>query len=211
VALIHRAELHPTKLELLAAWLPGRPWYREQSADIARLASCRFDDPAGAVGVETILVTAGGSPAYHAPLTYRDSPLEGGDAWLIGTAEHSVLGRRWVYDACGDPVYVSTLANAIFTGAGEAEEFLEVDGELNRRETDLTVAGSGRDPSPPAVGAIRRVVAADPTMVVTDSTQLAIIRRVGSAGGLPGAALTGRWPGQETPLPLAYATPLSPQ
>src|SRR5262249_43716375 len=28
MALLHRAELHPTKRELLAAWLPGRRWYQ---------------------------------------------------------------------------------------------------------------------------------------------------------------------------------------
>jgi hypothetical protein len=107
VALLHRAELHPTKLGLLAGWLPGRRWYREQSAaDLVRVASYRFDDPAGVVGIETMLVMAGAGPIYQVPLTYRGAPLDGGDGWLLGTAEHSVLGRRWVYDACGDRLYV---------------------------------------------------------------------------------------------------------
>src|SRR5215475_8037664 len=97
MALLHQATLHPTKAELLAAWLPGRPWSRiPDGADVQRVASCRFDDPDGAVGIETILVRVGDGPVHHAPLTYRDAPLAGADAWLIGTAEHSVLGRRWV-------------------------------------------------------------------------------------------------------------------
>jgi len=114
MALLHRAELHPTKLELLAGWLPGRRWYRERSAaGLVRVSSYRFDDPAGAVGIETMLVMAGDGPIYQVPLTYRGAPLEDGDGWLVGTAEHSVLGRRWVYDACGDPVYVAALTSAI--------------------------------------------------------------------------------------------------
>ena len=28
MAIIHRTTLNPGKLELLAAWLPGQPWYR---------------------------------------------------------------------------------------------------------------------------------------------------------------------------------------
>lgn len=36
------------------------------------------------------------------PLCYRGAPCDDGDRWLIGTAAHSVLGKRWVYDGCGD-------------------------------------------------------------------------------------------------------------
>ena len=38
--------------------------------------------------------------------------LDSTDEYLIGTTEHSVLGKRWVYDGCADPVAVS----AILTG-----------------------------------------------------------------------------------------------
>lgn len=206
VALLHRAELHPTKLELVAGWLPGRVWYRERSPDVARVASYRFDDPAGAVGIETMLVVAGDGPVYQVPLTYRDAPLEGGEGWLIGTAEHSVLGRRWVYDACGDEVYAAALAGAIFAGAGQAEEFFEVDGQLERREPAMAVTGS-HVADVPDVGALRRVVDEDPTRIVTDSVELAVVRRVQADNRPTGATLTGTWPGQSTPLPLAYAAP----
>jgi hypothetical protein len=209
MALLHRAELHPTKLELLAAWLPGRPWYQGETAgDIARVAAYRFDDPAGAVGIETMLVRAGDGPIYQVPLTYRGAPLDGGADWLIGTTDHSVLGQRWVYDACGDPVYAAALAGAISTGTGQAEEFLDVDGRLERREPTMIVASRGAQGADvPAIGSFRGVVEKDLTLIVTDSVELAVIRRLDGVDELAGATLTGTWSGQPTPLPLAYASP----
>lgn len=208
MALLHRAELHPTKLELLSAWLPGRHWYQGlNGADIVRVASYRFDDPAGAVGIETMLIRAGDGLIFQVPLTYRGAPLDGGDGWLIGTTAHSVLGPRWVYDACGDPVYAATLANAILGKTGQAEEFVEVDGGLERREPTMTVTSVGAQPADvPAVGSLRRVVDDDPTLVVMDSVELAVVRRLDGSNGLAGVALTGTWSGQPDPLPLAYAS-----
>jgi hypothetical protein len=209
MALLHRAELHPTKLELLAAWLPGRHWYRGPAgAAVVRVAACRFDDPAGAVGIETILVRAGDGPIHHVPLTYRDAPLDGGGDWLVGTAEHSVLGRRWVYDACGDPVYAAVLAEAISAGTGQAEEFLQVDGRLERREPAMAVNGSGvAGGELPAAGAVRRVVDGDPAVIVTDSVELAVVRIIDGNSPPSGATLTGTWTGQPAPVLLAYARP----
>src|SRR5215218_7739419 len=100
MALLHRAEITPTKLELLDAWLPTRAWYRGPAdPGLAKVGAFRFDDPAGEVGIETLLVQAGDGPVLQVPLTYRAAPLAGAEPWLIGTTEHSVLGRRWVYDA----------------------------------------------------------------------------------------------------------------
>jgi hypothetical protein len=213
MALLHRAELHPTKLELLAAWLPGRRWYQgKANADVVRVASFRFDDPAGSVGIETMLVRAGSGPTLQVPLTYRDAPLHGGDGWLVGTADHSVLGQRWVYDGCGDAVYAAALASAIFTGGGQAEEYFDVDGRLERREPSMIVTGSGaQDADVATIDVIHRVLDDDPTLIVTDSVELAVVRRIDDSNELPGAAsiratLTGTWNGQPTPLPLAYAS-----
>jgi hypothetical protein len=89
------------------------------------VAGFRFDDPAGEVGIETMLVSADGEIVYQVPLSYRGAPLPDRDAWLIGTSEHSVLGRRWIYDACGDPVYAAALAGVILAGTGQAEELVE--------------------------------------------------------------------------------------
>jgi Maltokinase N-terminal cap domain len=205
MALLHRATLQPTKLELLAGWLPDRPWSRVPAgAPVERVASFRFDDPAGAVGIETMLVRAGDGPVHQVPLTYRDAPLDAGDRWLIGTTEHSVLGRRWVYDACGDPVYAAALAGAILTGTGQAEELVDVDGRLERREPAMTVTGSGSGDAPvPAVSRVLRVDEGDPTRIGTDSVSLAVVRVLDGSGTAGAPVLTGTWPGAAG-VPLAY-------
>jgi hypothetical protein len=209
MALLYSADVNPSKLELLAAWLPSRPWYREESAaGLARVASYRFDDPEGAVGIETLLVAVGEGPVYQVPLTYRGAPLERADEWLVGTTEHSVLGRRWVYDACGDPVYAAALARAVLADAGQAEQMIEVDGELHRREPTMTITGSGvPDGDVPPIGSLVRVEPDDPTVIVTDSVELVVVRRLGGISARAGATLTGTWDGRPTPQPLAYAAP----
>jgi hypothetical protein len=202
VAILYRAELNPTKLELLNGWLPGRPWYRGPSApDLTRVSAYRFDDPAGEVGIETMLVRAGDGPVLQAPLTYRHAPLDGAQEWLLGTAEHSVLGTRWVYDGCRDPVYVNALANAILTGAGQAEHFLDVDGALQRREPSMSVTASG-SAAPPGDLAVERVDEDDPTIIVTGPVELVLVRVLGDAPD-GGPTLAGTWDGQATPLLLA--------
>src|ERR1700729_3238638 len=49
MAVIHHTTLTPTKLELLSAWLPGQPWFRDagQAPDLARTGGFRLDDPDG--------------------------------------------------------------------------------------------------------------------------------------------------------------------
>jgi hypothetical protein len=206
MALLHQAELRPSKLELLAAWLPTRAWHRGPAgADLARVAAYRFDDPAGAVGVETMLVRAGDGPVIQVPLTYRGAPLEGADRFLIGTMEHSVLGPRWVYDGCGDPVYAATLAATIFGSASQAEEFIEIDGERKRREPLMSVRGNGNAVTP-AIGALKRVDDGDPTLIVTDSVELTVARLLDlNPREEERLTLTGRWPGQPNAVTLASA------
>ncbi|MEU1754524.1 hypothetical protein ABZ436_17895 [Micromonospora matsumotoense] len=215
MALLHRAEIRPSKLALLAAWLPGRQWYSGPAdGEPALVAAYRFDDPAGEVGIETILVRVDAGPVHQVPLTYRDAPLAGADEWLVGTTRHSVLGPRWVYDACGDPVYAAALATAILTGTGQAQEYFETDGVREIREPSMTVAATG-SPVAPVVGGLRQVRDGDPTHIGTDTVDLVVARRLpgdGSVGGLPDdgpavATLTGRWPGQSTPMPLARVLP----
>jgi hypothetical protein len=119
MAVIHHTTLTPTKLELLSAWLPGQPWYRDagQAPDLARVGGFRLDDPGGAVGLEFMVVTdAATGTSYHVPLTYRDSELPGAGNGLIGTSQHGVLGHRWVYDGAYDPVLVVQLV-ALIQGA----------------------------------------------------------------------------------------------
>ncbi|MFK3979560.1 hypothetical protein ACI2K4_04175 [Micromonospora sp. NPDC050397] len=209
MALIHRAVLKPTKLELLATWLPGRSWFQGPTVgETVNMGAYRFDDPAGEVGIETLLVRIGDGPVHQVPLTYRDAPLDGNDEWLVGTTEHSVLGPRWVYDGCGDPVYATALASVIFSADRQAQEFFEVDGELVPREPTMVVTGNpGAEVDVPLVAAIRDVVPGDPTLIVTDSVRLTVLHRLDRDTHLEGSTLTGTWKDQPTPLPLAYATP----
>ncbi|SCL53553.1 CG0192-related protein [Micromonospora yangpuensis] len=211
MALLHRAELRPTKFELLAAWMPGREWFHGRvGRTVDRVAAYRFDDPAGQVGIETLLVRTGEGPVHQVPLTYRDAPIEGADGHLIGVADHTVLGRRWVYDAIGDPVYAAALASAVLAGTGQASEYFESDGGREYRAPSMTVAVVGAGPAAvPQVGAVLRVVDADPAVVVTDAVELTVCRRLGADRSLPADApvLTGTWDGQPTALALAYASP----
>ncbi|MEV5897624.1 maltokinase N-terminal cap-like domain-containing protein [Nonomuraea fuscirosea] len=118
MAVIHHTTLTPTKLELLTTWLPTRPWYRGGPAgpELAKGGGFRLDDPEGAVGIEFMVVndiSGGRATAYLVPLTYRGAPLDEAGHALIGTAEHGVLGRRWIYDGCHDPVLIAELTALI--------------------------------------------------------------------------------------------------
>jgi len=121
MATIHRTTLAPTKLELLARWLPEQPWWRGGARpEPARAGGFRLDDPAGAVGIEFLFLTDQDS-AYHVPLSYRGAPLEDAEPALIGTSEHGVLGRRWVYDGTQDPVVIAAL-DAFVRGRAQAQQ-----------------------------------------------------------------------------------------
>lgn len=209
MALLHRAELRPTKLELLTSWLPTREWWDGADTTTLRLvASYRFDDPAGDVGIETLLVKADDGPVVQVPVTYRAAPLEG-TATLLATMEHSVLGRRWVYDGCTDPVYVSVLATVIETGGTHAEQFVDVEGRLERREPTARVQGSGKAASPAArTGRIVGVVDLAATVISTDALRLTVYRYPGAAGDVATESLTGVWADVSSPLLLAAAAPL---
>jgi hypothetical protein len=125
VAVIHETTMSPTKLDLLAAWLPGQPWYvgPAQAPHLARAGGFRLDDPHGEVGIEFMVVidsSSAGETVYHVPMTYRASALEGIGSALIGTAEHGVLGRRFIYDGAADPVLVAQLV-ALIQGDAQAQ------------------------------------------------------------------------------------------
>ncbi|GAA3201498.1 maltokinase N-terminal cap-like domain-containing protein [Actinocorallia longicatena] len=118
MAVIHRTVLTPTKLELLTAWLPSRPWYRggPGGPELAKAGGFRLDDPEGEVGIEFMVVTDTSTPdpvTYLVPMTYRGAPLPGAGHALIGTMDHGVLGSRWAYDGCHDPVLITQLQSLI--------------------------------------------------------------------------------------------------
>ena len=123
MAIIHRTTLAPAKLELLTSWLPGHAWYAGGATLpwLTKAGGFRLDDPDGEVGLEFMAATddSGDEPVtYHIPLTYRGAPLAGGDDALIGTAEHGVLGKRWIYDGTRDPILVTQMFALLL---GEAE------------------------------------------------------------------------------------------
>jgi hypothetical protein len=205
MAIIHEATLTPTKLELLTRWLPGRAWFPDDAADgLQRVAACRFDDPAGAVGVEMLVVRRGDDgPLVHIPLTYRSAAMDDAEHWLVGTLEHSVLGTRYVYDGVGDPVYIETLVEAIRTGGREAEEFVETEGGPKKRTPLMMVEGSGKAKAGTPVGALVRVEDGDPAVVVTDRVRLSIRRVLTHHPADEELTLTATWEGQDRPRILA--------
>jgi hypothetical protein len=203
MALLHEATLVPSKLELLAAWLPGRSWFTGD-ADLERTGAYRFDDPAGEVGIETFLVRAGTDDEFQVPMTYRSAALPGKDEFLLGTTEHSVLGTRWVYDGCADHVWASALATAILTGGKEAEEFVDRNGRLEPRAPLATVRGSGTPgTSVPEIGAVTCFDQGAATVVRVGTLELVVARVVGAAIEAT-QTLTGSWAGSE-PVVLAGA------
>jgi hypothetical protein len=145
MALLHKTTLVPSKLELLAKWAPTQSWFDgDADAEFATIASFRFDDPAGDVGVETLFVRAGDGPVLQIPLTYRNEAVFGAEHFLIGTMEHGVLGKRYVYNAVGDPIYLCELAGAVLTGGSQVEQHYEVDGKRIAKDPNAVVIGSGR-------------------------------------------------------------------
>jgi hypothetical protein len=204
MALIHRATLTPSKIELLRAWLPGRPW-GAGAGDVEQLAAYRFDDPRGEVGLESFLLRTGDGQVLHVPLSYRGAPLDGAEDFLVGTTEHSVLGTRWVYDACADPVYVAALATAVLTGGTQVEELVDVDGRLVPREPSATVQGSGSSRDPVTVSGLRCRDGVDVTVVEAGDLVVEVMRVVGAAVERS-ETLVGRWP-DGGPAVLAGVTP----
>jgi hypothetical protein len=155
MATIHHTTMVPTKVELLADWLPRQPWYRDpgRPPTLARAGGFRLDDPAGDVGIEFIFVTDGEETTYHVPLAYRGAPLPGAERGLLGTSEHGVLGRRWIYDAAHDPVAVAQLL-AFVCGSSEAQ---------HQNESDTPEPAVGRHWS-----SAGRLTAPDPLLVSND-------------------------------------------
>lgn len=210
MAIIHRAEIRPTKLELLQAWLPEQAWYTAEPGEpLTVVGAYRFDDPDGEVGVETHLVRAGG-PVLQVPLTYRAEPLPGAAPWLVTTMEHSVLGKRWIYDATGDPVYVTALAATILGGGTEAAEMIETDDGPRVRAGTVSVRGSGGagDPALTVASVEDLLCATDAgvTECAVPGAQVAIRRVLDASTSVRGEhRLSGTWAGQDEPVVLAVA------
>lgn len=210
MALIYQTTMSPSKLELLAAWLPTQPWFAGDVASLTRLGGYRLDDPAGEVGLEGHILTAGDDTVYHVPLSYRGAPLESGERFLLGTAEHGVLGTRWFSNAVGDPVYRSVLAQTIAQGGREADEVgVGPDGEAQERKILIRVRGSGEPGAAVPDLTVAQVGLEGAVSVVESEEATLTVRRVLDADYVePFGSLTLRvtWPGQVLPVVAATLT-----
>jgi hypothetical protein len=115
------ATLTPSFRDFLPAWMARQPWYSGVGMPATRpVGFYRLEDPAGAVGLETHLLTDG-TAVYQIPMSFRGAPLRdlaGGSqadpaTALIAEAEHSELGTRWIYDAVCDPVWVAAITDLV--------------------------------------------------------------------------------------------------
>jgi hypothetical protein len=207
MALLYHAELHPSKLELIAGWAPTQPWFvGDPGADLSNVAAYRFDDPDGVVGIEVILVRAGDGPLLQVPLTYRDTPLAGAEAWLIRTVDHSVLGTRWVYDATGDPAFIAAAATAALTGGSQVEQYFEQDGVREVREPTARVTGDGSGAGVAASEVLNVATHYENGVTVVDSGSLRMtVARVipSPKSGDAIASLIGTWTDHPEPTTLA--------
>jgi len=203
MGIVHLATLTPSKQELVEEWLPSRSW---GGTVAAKIGEYRFDDPAGAVGVETILWRTDDDRVLQTPLTYRAEPLAGAEAHLVGTCDHSVLGPRWVYDGCADPIWAQTLATAILTGGTQVQMYFEQDGERVDVPPRVEVRGSGSEGTDvPAITEVEGVTE-DGAVTTTRAggLELSVARVLGTP--LTGAhRLTGRIVGEDATLVLAVA------
>jgi hypothetical protein len=137
--------MSPTKLELFAAWLPTQPWFAGDATQLVNLGSYRLDDPAGEVGLEGVLLSAGDATVYHVPVTFRDAPLEVADGFSLGTSEHGVLGTRWVTSGVADPVFREQLAAVIAEGGRQADLMVQdAEGNMSTRDPLVLAQGTGR-------------------------------------------------------------------
>lgn len=210
MAIMYKADLSPTKSEIIAGWLPRQSWLAGRSidaADIRLLGSFRFDDPDGEVGLETHIAAVAGSVA-HVPLAYRGAPLDSAKEGLLGTMDHSVLGKRWIYDAAWDPVYWTMLAATILDGLPQAEQFYAVDGGLEAVDETVHIESNGsvNAETPPIREAIP-VTDGRVTTLAAGELDLTIDRLIDLSGRTDTAAsLSAIWPGQTTYAQIAAAS-----
>lgn len=196
------ATITPSKAELLAGWLPTQPWAPSGASEIEVVGAFRYDDPDGQVGMETHLVMADGV-LLQAPLTYRNDPLAGAEAALVGTLEHSELGTRWVYDGLRDPQSTMVLAAVAMTGQGEAIGMGERDGRWFVAPSTVRIHGGGWGTERVFVdGFALERDDAEASVLRNDRLELRVFRRP-AAGEAPAIGLTATWEGQASPVVLA--------
>ncbi|MBF6671258.1 1,4-alpha-glucan branching protein [Glutamicibacter sp. FBE19] len=128
MGIVYNTSMSPSKNELVSAWLPKQEFYTGKGTPkLQHIGGFRLEDPEGQVGVELRIYADHSDTSdvvYHLPLTYRDAPLPGGEKYLIGTSEHAILGKRYIYDAAGDPVFTAQ-ARQLLAGNATAQHHSE--------------------------------------------------------------------------------------
>jgi hypothetical protein len=210
MAVIYDAQLRPSKIEILRDWVPAQPWLGDSDVSTIEPAGAyRFDDPEGEVGVETHLLRSADAKLMQVPVTYRGAALIGAETSLITTMQHSVLGRRWVYDACGDPVYARVLAATILTGGTQADLELATGTGTKRHVSTTQVQGSGVPDAPvPIVTSVTYLNEESRTVIIAGDLELVVLRTIGNENEnlrADSQTLLGTWPGHDVPSLLAFA------
>lgn len=154
---IYDAVLDPGKLDLLRGWVRGQDWFDGEADRLEQVTAYRFVDPAGEVGMESFLL-ADGDRTFHVPVTYRGERLDGADDALVGEMGHSVLGRRWVYDAAADPVYIAEVRRVISHRDTAADHLQVEDGTVTPSPVNIRGGGDGITQGPDATLQVLRVV-----------------------------------------------------
>lgn len=174
------ATLTPHFRDFLPEWIARQPWCPGGvPTPISPAGFLRFEDPAGEVGIETHLVRCG-QRVYQIPMTYRGAPLDAAaPGALIATAEHSVLGPRWIYDGTADPVWAAELIRLVATGSG-------ADSGRARGSRSAVPWPAGRAPAIE----LRRVL--DVEWAVDETGVLGTMDGTWYPGGLDGPGVSGR-------------------
>ncbi|WP_333618727.1 maltokinase N-terminal cap-like domain-containing protein [Dietzia sp.] len=193
------ASLNPSKPEAIAAALRSSGVAPHASTDsFTQLASYRFDDPAGGVGMEIHIVRDDEGRILQVPLTYRGAPLDQAVSPVV-EMDHSILGRRWVYLGLEDPVFRTELARTIAV-AGSGAEFIDAE---SGNELDAPVAAvrgtgiaGGEAPSEAALADLAERLVLRSVLVDADGN--AAGDNAAGDGNAPAAGeLLGTWPGHE--------------
>lgn len=205
MAIIHKATLLPGKIDLLREYLKNESSLSPHVGDdLSQIGAYRFDDPAGQVGVETHVLTSSSGALIQVPVVYRNEQLEGAEQSFLGTMEHSVLGTRWVYEACIDPIYATELLRTILTGGTEVDEMVETPEGQVARETTVQVLGSGSSGSAPHVMAVAVERVGTVSHISTGDYKLTVPHLL-TEGDAPSAPhLVGRWADRESAITLAH-------
>jgi hypothetical protein len=207
MAKLHVATLSPSKPELLTQWLANDPYVGDRVAGgLEVLGAYRFDDPAGDVGLECHLLGCGDGTVLHVPVSYRAAAEPSLADHQVGSLEHSVLGTRWVYDGCADPVFVGELLRTMHTGDTQVELVVHTDDGPVIREPNAEVTGTGSAAAAPTIEsvAMSRHEAGATVEVGAASVEVRRVLDLG-ADSADGVALLGTWTTQSVPVVLATA------